>query len=80
VNRGLLLTIMQTAAKIANDVAIWRIAIVALAVTGAAPLLHAQDATYPPHKPSPPKIERQIVVLAESVVQTQWTHFSTALL
>ena len=36
--------------------------------------LQAQDATYPPKKPSPPKIEPQIVLLAESVVNTQWTH------
>jgi hypothetical protein len=36
--------------------------------------LHAQDSTYPPNKPSPPKIESQLVLLAESVVQTQWTH------
>jgi hypothetical protein len=34
--------------------------------------LQAQDATYPPKKPSPPKIEPQIVLLAESVIQTQW--------
>src|SRR5271169_2341064 len=34
--------------------------------------LQAQDATYPPKKPSPPKIESQIVLLSESVVQTQW--------
>lgn len=36
--------------------------------------LQAQDATYPPHKPSPPKIESHIVLLAESVVETQWPH------
>jgi hypothetical protein len=33
----------------------------------------AQDAVYP-GKPSPPKIEPQIILLAESVVQTQWVH------
>src|SRR5277367_190850 len=36
--------------------------------------LHAQDATYPAPKPSPPKIEGQIVLLPESVVETQWPH------
>jgi hypothetical protein len=44
------------------------------AVAWAALLLQAQDATYPSPKASPPKIEPQIVLLAESVVQTQWTH------
>jgi hypothetical protein len=39
-----------------------------------APLLLAQDATYPPPKPSPPKIASQVFVIAESVVQTQWPH------
>ena len=45
-----------------------------LAVTSASILLAAQDATYPPQKPSPPTIGPQIFLLAESVVQTQWTH------
>jgi hypothetical protein len=44
------------------------------AVTLAATLLPAQDETYPPQKPSPPQIAPQIVLLAESVVQTQWKH------
>jgi len=35
--------------------------------------LLAQDATYPTPKPSPPKIESQIVLLPEIVVDTQWT-------
>src|SRR5439155_21800972 len=60
-----------------------RIAIVRLArkaavgslfITWATPLLQAQAVSYPPHKRSPPKIEPQIILLAESVVQTQWTH------
>ncbi len=34
--------------------------------------LQAQDATYPPKKPSLPKIEPHIVFLAESVVNAQW--------
>lgn len=34
----------------------------------------AQGATYPPRKPSPAKIEPQIVVLPESVTRDQWTH------
>ncbi|MFZ0736987.1 MAG: hypothetical protein WBL70_00665 [Candidatus Acidiferrales bacterium] len=52
-----------------------RIVIAALAVvTSAAPCLEAQDASYPPQKPSPQKIEPQIVLMTESVVQTQWTH------
>ena len=41
-------------------------------MTGAAPSLHAQDASHPTQKSSPARIEPQIVVLTESVVQTQW--------
>ena len=52
----------------------WRVVIALFAVTLAGSALHAQDATYPPQKPLPPKIETPIVVLAESVVQTQWTN------
>jgi hypothetical protein len=52
-----------------------RIAIGALLAFSCAALpIRAQDATYPPHKPSPAKIEPQIEILAESVVQTQWPH------
>lgn len=46
----------------------------ALLVTWAASSLHPQDASYAPRKPSPPKIEQQIVLLAGSVAETQWTH------
>jgi len=49
-----------------------KVAINVLAIASAALLLQAQDATYPPKKPSPAKIEPQIVVLTESVIQTQW--------
>jgi hypothetical protein len=45
-----------------------------LAVAWPALMLQAEDATYPSAKASPPKIETQVVLLAESVVQTQWTH------
>jgi len=45
-----------------------------LLLPGASSLLRAQDATYPKHKPSPPKIESQVVLLPESVVETQWTN------
>jgi hypothetical protein len=34
----------------------------------------AQDAVYPPQKPSPAKIEAHFFVLGESVVQEQWAH------
>jgi hypothetical protein len=51
-----------------------KIVVVSLIVMWAVSSLHAQDATYPPQKPTPPKIEPQIVLLAESVVLTQWTH------
>jgi hypothetical protein len=52
-----------------------RIAIGALlAFICAALPIRAQDATYPPHKPSPAKIEPQIEILAEFVAQTQWPH------
>jgi hypothetical protein len=37
------------------------------------PLL-AQDATYPPKKPAPAKIEKPLIVIGESVVQEQWAH------
>ena len=46
---------------------------VLLAFTGTESL-KAQDATYPRHKPSPPKIESQIVLISESVITEQWTH------
>jgi hypothetical protein len=49
-------------------------AISALLVTWAASSLQTQDATYPPPKPSLPTIEQQVVLLPESVVQTQWPH------
>jgi hypothetical protein len=45
-----------------------------LAVTCMALRVQAQDATSSANQPSPAKIERQIVVLPDSVVQTQWTH------
>jgi hypothetical protein len=44
------------------------------AVSWVSSSLLAQDATYPPRKASPPRIDPQIVLLAESVLQTQWTH------
>jgi len=40
----------------------------------ALPSTRAQDASYPPHKASPPKIDSHILVLTDSVVQEQWTH------
>jgi hypothetical protein len=46
----------------------------ALLVTWAGSSLHPQDASYTPRKPSPSKIEQQIVLLAGSVAETQWTH------
>jgi hypothetical protein len=33
-----------------------------------------QSGNYPSQKPAPPRIEPQIVLLSESVVQTQWPH------
>jgi hypothetical protein len=52
-----------------------RIVVGALAVlTWAALSVQAQDVSYPSGKPSLPKIEPQIVLLPESVVQTQWAH------
>lgn len=51
-----------------------KIGIRALVLTWATISLKAQSASYPPHKPSAPKIEQQAVLLAESVVQTQWSH------
>ena len=66
---------MQTLQRVTMANIRRRIVIGALvAVTWAALPLHAQDATYPPHKPSPAKIEPQIEILAESVVQRQWPH------
>ena len=46
----------------------------AFAIAWTASSLQAQDAIHSPQKPSPAKIESQIVLLAESVVQTQWMH------
>jgi hypothetical protein len=43
-------------------------------MTATASFSLAQDASYPPQKPSPSKIEPLIVLLSESVVQSQWTH------
>jgi len=34
----------------------------------------AHDAVYPPKKPSPAKIEKQLILVGEPVVQAQWTH------
>ncbi|HVM92429.1 MAG TPA: hypothetical protein VMT67_06430 [Terriglobales bacterium] len=51
-----------------------RIAVGAVLWMWASSTMHPQDASYPPHKPSPPTIEQQIVLLAGSVVETQWTH------
>ena len=45
-----------------------------MVLTWCAPSLNAQGASYPSQKASPPRIEPQIVVMAESVVQLQWTH------
>ena len=50
------------------------IAVCVFAITWSALSLQAQDATYPPQKSSPPKIGPQIFLLAESVVETQWTN------
>jgi len=47
---------------------------VAFALTCFSSLLLAQDVTYPPAKLSPPKIDPQVVLLPESVVQIQWPH------
>ena len=51
-----------------------KIVVGVLALTSAATSLQAQDATYPPPKPAPPKIEPHMVLLVESVVETQWTN------
>jgi hypothetical protein len=67
--------VMQTLQSATTTRLARRIAAAALTVlTWAALPVRAQDATYPPHKPAPAKIEPQIEILAESVVQTQWPH------
>jgi hypothetical protein len=38
------------------------------------PAAYGQQAVYPPLKSSPAKIENQIILLDESVIQKQWTH------
>lgn len=65
---------MQAVQKAANTGTKSIIVIAVFAVTWLASSLLAQDAIYPPHKPSLPRIEPQIFLLAESVVETQWTH------
>jgi hypothetical protein len=51
------------------------ILIITLALmTLGASVLRSQNAVYPPQKVSPPKIEPQIVLLTDSVVQSQWSH------
>jgi hypothetical protein len=58
--------VRRVGARMAHGIAIG-LSVVTLALS-----LHAQDATYPPPKPSPPQIEQQVFVLAEAVVQSQW--------
>jgi hypothetical protein len=65
--------IMRTLPSVASATTSRRIILWALAVMWTVSCVGAQDATYPPHKPSPPKIEQQIFLLTESVVQNQWT-------
>jgi hypothetical protein len=65
---------MQTVRALATVRRTQRIVIAALAIAGAVSSLQAQDATYPPQKPSHAKIEDQIILMEESVVQEQWTH------
>jgi hypothetical protein len=65
---------MRIVRSLAKTRITWKVIAGLLAITLASILLAAQDATYPPQKPSPPTITPQIVLLAESVVQTQWTH------
>lgn len=65
---------MQTLGCVAIVRIAQKIVISALFITWVTSSLQAQDATYPPQKPSPPRIAPQVVLLAESVVQTQWTH------
>lgn len=64
--------IMQPSSSIAPAKTKWGIVITGLLITGITSLIHGQDATYPPHKASPPRIALQTFLLAESVVQTQW--------
>ena len=65
---------MRTQGFIASAETSLRRLAIALLVTGLSASLQSQDATYPPHKPSPPRIEQQFVLVSESVVQKQWTH------
>ena len=65
---------METVRAVAIARLARKIIVGAFAVTWAASQIQAQDATYPAKKPSPPKIASQVVLLAESVVLTQWPH------
>jgi len=49
-------------------------ALAALLHTALLSPLAAQDAVYPPKKPSPAKIETQFFVVGDPVVQVQWPH------
>jgi hypothetical protein len=65
---------MRTVRRVVATRIVRRFVSAVFAVSWVSSSLLAQDATYPPRKASPPRIDPQIVLLAESVLQTQWTH------
>jgi hypothetical protein len=73
---GLLSTasIMKTAQSLLSMRPLRSFSVSFLAFIAAASLLPAQDAVYPPQKPTPAKIEAHIFLLGESVIREQWAH------
>jgi hypothetical protein len=65
---------MKTAQSLFSTRKLWSCVFGFLTLSAAASLLQAQDAVYPPQKPTPAKIDTHIFVLGESVVQEQWAH------
>jgi hypothetical protein len=63
---------MQTIRRVVASISLTFV--VGVFATWSGPSISAQDASYPPQKSSPPKLEPQIVVLTESNVQTQWAN------
>jgi len=65
---------MRIVIQVPTMKSVWAILAVVAGMAWATASLRGQDAIYPPQKPSPPKIEPQVILVAQSVVQEQWMH------